>query len=183
MATAAPRAKGASEAWRELVDRYRDDPEFWADVDADEPFRSVAESLISLRAELGLSQQALAERAGTTQSVIARLESGRHPAKMDLLNRIATGVGHRWRPVFEVPEPVTTRVVPSANLAVPTFSDFTTTHIFLDETINIGVSLIGINHSRNVVVGRTNYNVASRRVADVHARPARKRDEELPMAS
>lgn len=57
------------------------------------PFANEALAVARLRGSLGLTQAQLAERAGTTQSVIARLESGRHPVEVRLLHRIADAVG------------------------------------------------------------------------------------------
>lgn len=50
-------------------------------------------SLRALRLAAGLSQVKLAERAGTTQSYIARIESGRLDPGTDMLERLATAVG------------------------------------------------------------------------------------------
>jgi predicted transcriptional regulator len=52
-------------------------------------FAQIAEQVSERRAELGLSQQQLAELCGTTQSSIARLESGGRPPRIDTLLRIA----------------------------------------------------------------------------------------------
>jgi len=42
----------------------------------------------------GLSQQALAERVGTTKSAISRLESGQHAPNVATLQKIATAFGN-----------------------------------------------------------------------------------------
>jgi transcriptional regulator with XRE-family HTH domain len=62
-----------------------------AHVDADQGwfFAQVAEQVIKERKGLGLSQKELAELTGTTQSAIARLESGGRPPRIDTLLRIA----------------------------------------------------------------------------------------------
>ena len=52
-------------------------------------FAAIADQVADHRAELGLSQQQLAELCGTTQSAIARLESGGRPPRIDTLLRIA----------------------------------------------------------------------------------------------
>jgi transcriptional regulator with XRE-family HTH domain len=46
-----------------------------------------------LRASAGLSQRELAERIGTTQSVIARLETGGSKPSLTTLERVADAVG------------------------------------------------------------------------------------------
>jgi transcriptional regulator with XRE-family HTH domain len=52
-------------------------------------FAAIAEQVAERRAELGISQKQLAELCGTTQSAIARLESGGRPPRIDTLLRIA----------------------------------------------------------------------------------------------
>lgn len=61
-----------------------------AHVDADQGwfFARIAEQVAVRRKELGLSQKELAELTGTTQSAIARLESGGRPPRIDTLLRI-----------------------------------------------------------------------------------------------
>ena len=56
-------------------------------------FASIAAQVAARRAHLGLSQAELAERVGTTQSAIARLESGGRPPRIDTLLRIADALG------------------------------------------------------------------------------------------
>ena len=55
-------------------------------------FAQVAERVAARRVEMGLSQQQLAELCGTTQSAIARLESGGRPPRIDTLLGIATAL-------------------------------------------------------------------------------------------
>ncbi len=52
-------------------------------------FASIADQVGARRRELGLSQLELARMTGTTQSAIARLESGQRPPRIDTLLRIA----------------------------------------------------------------------------------------------
>jgi transcriptional regulator with XRE-family HTH domain len=55
-------------------------------------FARIADQVAERRRELGLSQQELAELTGTTQSAIARLESGQRPPRIDTLLRIANAL-------------------------------------------------------------------------------------------
>ncbi len=55
-------------------------------------FARLADQLAERRRALKLSQQELAELCGTTQSAIARLESGGRPPRIDTLLRIATAL-------------------------------------------------------------------------------------------
>ena len=52
-------------------------------------FARIADHVAERRRALGLSQTALADLVGTTQSAIARLESGGRPPRIDTLLRIA----------------------------------------------------------------------------------------------
>jgi transcriptional regulator with XRE-family HTH domain len=62
-----------------------------AHVDSDQGwfFAQIAENVSARRKGLGLSQKELAELTGTTQSAIARLESGGRPPRIDTLLGIA----------------------------------------------------------------------------------------------
>jgi transcriptional regulator with XRE-family HTH domain len=55
-------------------------------------FARIAEQVVDRRRDLGLSQAELAELTGTTQSAIARLESGGRPPRIDTLLRIANAL-------------------------------------------------------------------------------------------
>ncbi|MGH3049186.1 MAG: helix-turn-helix domain-containing protein [Gaiellaceae bacterium] len=52
-------------------------------------FARIADRVAEQRLAKGLSQRQLAERCGTTQSAIARLERGGRPPRIDTLLRIA----------------------------------------------------------------------------------------------
>ena len=55
-------------------------------------FAQIAEQVTQRRKERGLSQAQLAELCETTQSAIARLESGGRPPRIDTLLKIATAL-------------------------------------------------------------------------------------------
>ena len=58
----------------------------------------VAAALVILaREEAGLSQRALAERAGVSQSEVARIESGRREPSIPTLQRVLAGAGVELR--------------------------------------------------------------------------------------
>lgn len=59
--------------------------------------RAVLGELTERRRTLGLSQQAVAERMGTTQSAVARLEAGGLDARMSTLERYADALGVELR--------------------------------------------------------------------------------------
>ena len=63
--------------------------------DALEPFEQLARMVVMRRAQLGLTQQELADRMGSTKSVISRIESGQHRTNTDTLRRLAAALGGR----------------------------------------------------------------------------------------
>ena len=69
------------------------DPKFQEACDRLRPFEEIARVVIMRRAVLGLTQQELAERMGTTKSVISRIESGQHRSGIDSLRRLAEALG------------------------------------------------------------------------------------------
>ena len=56
-------------------------------------FAAIAGQVAARRLEQGLSQRDLAALVGTTQSAIARLESGGRPPRIDTLLKIADALG------------------------------------------------------------------------------------------
>jgi transcriptional regulator with XRE-family HTH domain len=75
----------------EAVERLR---ERLAHLDPDHGwlFAAIAEQVADRRRALGLSQAELADLTGTTQSAIARLESGGRPPRIDTLMRISNAL-------------------------------------------------------------------------------------------
>jgi phage-related protein/DNA-binding XRE family transcriptional regulator len=61
----------------------------------------IARAVIQARVQAGLSQQELAERMGTTQPNIARLESGRSLPSVRTLQKVGEATGTRARFVLE----------------------------------------------------------------------------------
>ena len=61
--------------------------------------RRLIKELATRRVELGLSQTVVAARMGTSQSVVARLESGEVDARLSTVERYAAALGQRldWR--------------------------------------------------------------------------------------
>lgn len=57
------------------------------------PYEGIARIVIARRQALGLTQQELAERVGTSHSVISRIESGQHPTSVTTLRRLAEAFG------------------------------------------------------------------------------------------
>ncbi len=80
---------------REVVERWRKDPSFVAAYDSlDEEF-GLADAMIRARSAAGLTQEQVAAAMGTTQAVVARLESGRVMPSTRTLQRFAKATGTR----------------------------------------------------------------------------------------
>lgn len=84
----------------DLKARLMKNPEFAAAYTEADAEYQVIEEMIRVRSEAGLTQEALAERMGTTQSAIARLEGGRVSPSVETLRRYAVAVGKRLRVEF-----------------------------------------------------------------------------------
>lgn len=69
------------------------------------PEFALARAVIKARVTAGLTQEQLAQRMATTQSVIARLESGRTRPSTQTLDRLASATGTRLKISFERPRP------------------------------------------------------------------------------
>lgn len=63
--------------------------------------RKVAELIVNKRKEKQLSQQELAERVHTKQSVISRIENGNVSVGLQMLQRIANALGSKIDVVME----------------------------------------------------------------------------------
>ena len=85
---------------------------------------AVAEAVIEARRRAGLTQLQLARKMGTTQPVVARLESGSTRPSLRTLERLAGATGSRLVISFQPRERVTKK-----RLATSTFEvSFTPTH-------------------------------------------------------
>ena len=64
------------------------------------PRQSIAELLHAARASTGLTQRELARRAGTAQSVVARIEGGATSPTWETLVRLLAAAGFEIEPVL-----------------------------------------------------------------------------------
>jgi transcriptional regulator with XRE-family HTH domain len=86
---------------KDLHKTFMKDPAYRKEYDAlEEEFALIIE-VAKARRRAGLSQAELARRMKTTQSTIARLESGRGKPSTRTLDRFAKATGHRVRISFE----------------------------------------------------------------------------------
>ena len=88
----------------DLHRKWMKNPEYRKAHEALAPEFDLARAVIDARVKAGLTQEQLARRMDTTQSVIARLESGRTRPSTQTLERLAVATGTRLRISFD-PQP------------------------------------------------------------------------------
>ncbi len=86
----------------EISEKWFQNPDFVREYDALEEEFALAHALIGARAQAGLTQEELAQRMGTTQSAIARMESGKGRPSTSTLAKVAKATGTKLRVSFEV---------------------------------------------------------------------------------
>lgn len=87
----------------DTAERARHDAELRAELERLRPYEQVARTIIRLRMDHNLTQEALAHRVGTTKSAISRLESGQHAPNLGTLERVAAAFGGHVVIGFDVP--------------------------------------------------------------------------------
>lgn len=80
-----------------LRERLPSSPEVNAEYDRLGPVYALVGTMVEARHEAGLTQEQLAARMGTTQSVVARLENAHHMPSLDLVTRYAAALGRELR--------------------------------------------------------------------------------------
>ena len=88
----------------DLHKKWSRDPEYQEAYKALGLEFELARSVIEARTRAGLTQEQLARRMGTTQSVIARLESGRVCPSTKTLEKLAQATGTRLKISLEPAE-------------------------------------------------------------------------------
>ena len=86
---------------KDLHKKWLRDAEYRREHDALEEEFALASALIAARSRAGLTQEELAEKMETSQSAIARMESGRTIPSGTTLKRFAKATGTRLRITFE----------------------------------------------------------------------------------
>lgn len=80
---------------KQVKSELLDDAATRAEYDALATEFETARELVAARARAGLTQEEVAQRMGTTQSTVARLESGKRPPSLRTVQRYAQAVGAR----------------------------------------------------------------------------------------
>jgi ribosome-binding protein aMBF1 (putative translation factor) len=85
----------------ESFTQWKKDPKFLAEYASLEEEFALASSLIKARSEADMTQEQVAHAMGTTQAVVARLESGKVLPSTRTLKRFANATHSRLRITFE----------------------------------------------------------------------------------
>ena len=85
----------------EMHKKWMKEPKYKKAYDALEEEFVLARAVIDVHNRAGLTQEELAKKMGTTQPVVARLESGRTRPSMRTLVRLAEATGSRLLISFE----------------------------------------------------------------------------------
>ncbi len=85
----------------EAAKEWLKDPAFVAEYDALGEEFELAEALVEARSSAAMTQEDVAKAMGTTQAVVARLESGRTMPTTRTLKRYAEATGTKLRIRFE----------------------------------------------------------------------------------
>ena len=79
------------------------DPAVKAEYDALQPEYDIIQAMIDARNKEGLTQKELSARTGITQADISRIENGTRNPSLEMVKRLANGLGMRLKLEF-IPE-------------------------------------------------------------------------------
>lgn len=81
--------------WNDLEKELLTDPKVKKEYDRLAPRYAVISELIAARINKGMTQKDIAERIGTKQSAIARLESGSTNPSLEFVQKVAQVMGYK----------------------------------------------------------------------------------------
>lgn len=83
--------------WKDIRKELLNDPVVKREYDALEPEFQLASSLIQARIDKKMTQAELAEKAGISQVMVARLESGTSNPTVGTVNKVAHVLGKKFK--------------------------------------------------------------------------------------
>ena len=92
-------------AFEEFRENALKKPEIKAEYDALGPEFDIIRAMVLARKEKNLTQKQLSELTGITQADISRIENGTRNPSLDMLKRLAKGLGMRLKVEF-IPESI-----------------------------------------------------------------------------
>ena len=79
--------------FNDLLEKQLEDDEFRKEYEAIQPEIDIIKALVDARNSLNLTQKELAERTGINQADISKIENGTRNPSLNLLKRLADGMG------------------------------------------------------------------------------------------
>ncbi len=77
----------------DMLEKQLKDEEFKKEYEAIQPEMDIIKALVDARNSLNLTQKELAERTGINQADISKIENGTRNPSLNLLKRLADGMG------------------------------------------------------------------------------------------
>lgn len=79
--------------FNDMLEKQLEDDEFRKEYEAIQPEMDVIKAIVDARASQNLTQNELAERTGINQADISKIENGTRNPSLNLLKRLADGMG------------------------------------------------------------------------------------------
>ena len=79
--------------FNDMLEKQLEDDEFRKEYEAIQPEMDVIRAIVDARASQNLTQKELAERTGINQADISKIENGTRNPSLNLLKRLADGMG------------------------------------------------------------------------------------------
>lgn len=89
--------------YNDFKEELLQNPEVKAEYDALGPEFDIIQAMLDARKRLNLTQKELSERTGITQADISRIENGTRNPSLNMIKRLAKGMGMRLKLEF-IPE-------------------------------------------------------------------------------
>lgn len=86
--------------YKEYKNKCLEDSNFKKEDDDLEPEYDIINAMIKARKEKGLTQKQLSELTGISQADISRIENGTRNPSLEMIKRLATGMGMRLKLEF-----------------------------------------------------------------------------------
>lgn len=86
--------------YKEYKNKCLEDSNFKKEYDDLEPEYDIINAMIKARKEQGLTQKQLSELTGISQADISRIENGTRNPSLEMIKRLATGMGMRLKLEF-----------------------------------------------------------------------------------
>lgn len=80
-------------SFNDMLEKQLKDEEFRKEYEAIQPEMDVIRAIVDARASQNLTQKELAERTGINQADISKIENGTRNPSLNLLKRLAEGMG------------------------------------------------------------------------------------------